>query len=125
MLKKFLHTSKLSIKPTKGAILPLFCHFGTYYLNNYRVYSAQNILRSLPMPTAIKLPMKFHCEACNTVYLQKYAGDMLHSYPNCPNCKQPGQLQGTIETQDFLKHPVAVGKCYFENTLQRFQQFTR
>lgn len=77
------------------------------------------------MPTAIKLPMKFRCNACKTVYMQRYFSDAIHSYPNCPNCNQPGQLQGTIEASDVLKHPVAVGKCYLEQTLQRFQQLTR
>ncbi|WP_228145780.1 hypothetical protein [Acinetobacter sp. ANC 5054] len=57
--------------------------------------------------------------------MQKYFSDMVHSYPNCPNCNQAGQLQGTMEAQDILKYPVAVGKCYLENTLQRFQQLTR
>ena len=73
------------------------------------------------MPNAIKTPMKFHCSACKTVYMQRYFSDMVLSYPNCPNCHQPGQLQGTIEKQDLWKHPVAIGKCYLENTLQRFQ----
>lgn len=77
------------------------------------------------MPTSIKLPMKFNCTSCNTVYIQRYFSDMLHSYPNCPTCQKPGQLQGTIEKQDLWKHPVAIGKCYLENTLQRFQQLSR
>lgn len=75
------------------------------------------------MPPAIKMPIKFECKSCKTVYMHKYSPDtILTSYPTCPHCQQPGQLQGTIEMQDVFKHPIAMAHYYLQDTLQRFQR---
>ncbi|WP_254592198.1 hypothetical protein [Acinetobacter bouvetii] len=55
--------------------------------------------------------------------MHKYTADaILATYPKCPHCHQPGQLQGTIEVQDVIKHPVAMANYYLQDTLQRFQR---
>ncbi|WP_395551264.1 hypothetical protein [Acinetobacter sp. BSP-28] len=55
--------------------------------------------------------------------MQKYSLDAISiSYPKCPHCQQPGQLQGTIEMQDLLKHPIAMANYYWKDILQRFQR---
>ncbi|QQN40657.1 hypothetical protein JFY49_07095 [Acinetobacter sp. CS-2] len=75
------------------------------------------------MLPAIKMPIKFECRSCQTVYMQKYSADaILTSYPKCPHCQQPGQLQGTIEMQDLFKHPIIMANYYWKDTLQRFQR---
>ena len=75
------------------------------------------------MPPSIKMPIKFECPSCQTVYMHKYSPDaILTSYPTCPDCQQPGQLQGTIEMQDLFKHPVVLANYYWKDTLQRFQR---
>jgi hypothetical protein len=104
----------------KGGNSPFFCHFGTYYLNNNRVYFAQIQNRSLIMPVAPKLPMKFKCTACKTVYMHKYNSNTILNYPTCPDCQHAGQLQGTIETPDLFKYPVAVAKSYIQASILHF-----
>ena len=74
------------------------------------------------MPIAPKLPMKFNCTSCKTVYMHKYTSDVFLTYPTCPQCQRQGQLQGTIETPDFFKYPVAVAKSYLQSTMQRFSR---
>ncbi|WP_228200156.1 hypothetical protein [Acinetobacter tianfuensis] len=49
--------------------------------------------------------------------MQAYRANALVSYPACPQCSNAGQLQGTIESQDLLKHPVSVAKSLLHSTL--------
>lgn len=74
------------------------------------------------MPTAPKLPMKFKCTSCKTVYMHKYNSDTFLTYPTCPQCQHRGQLQGTIETPDLFKYPVAIAKSYWQGTVQRLSR---
>ncbi len=74
------------------------------------------------MPAAPKLPMKFECTACKTVYMHKYNADAFLNYPACPHCQNLGQLQGTIEAYDLFKYPVEVARSYLQGTLQRFSR---
>lgn len=74
------------------------------------------------MPVAPKLPMKFKCTACKTVYMHKYNSDAFLNYPTCPDCQHAGQLQGTIEVQDLIKHPIAVAKIYLQGPMLRLSR---
>ncbi|ENV83003.1 hypothetical protein F941_01769 [Acinetobacter bouvetii DSM 14964 = CIP 107468] len=74
------------------------------------------------MPVAPKLPMKFKCTACKTVYMHKYNSDAFLNYPACPNCQNAGQLQGTIETHDLFKYPLAIAKSYLQDSMLRFNR---
>lgn len=69
---------------------------------------------SIIMFVAPKLPMKFYCASCKSIYLQPYQAKARLFYPHCPQCQQPGQLQGTVETQDFIKHPIPLIKSYLQ-----------
>lgn len=97
--------------------------FRDLFLQSYSGILLKNYTVILMMLVIPKMPIKFECPSCKTVYMHKYTSDaILASYPNCPHCQQPGQIQGMIEMQDVFKHPVAMATYYLHEALQRFQR---
>ena len=74
------------------------------------------------MLASLKLPIKFHCAHCNSIYMQSYSTEAFLTYPACPQCQKSGQLQGTIESHDILKHPFTVAKSLVQSTLKQLQK---
>ncbi|WP_227509761.1 hypothetical protein [Acinetobacter pragensis] len=54
--------------------------------------------------------------------MHKYNSDAFLNYPTCPDCQHAGQLQGTIEVQDLIKHPIAVAKSYLQGPMLRLSR---
>jgi len=54
--------------------------------------------------------------------MQSYSTEAFLTYPACPQCQKSGQLQGTIESHDILKHPFTVAKSLVQSTLKQLQK---